>query len=93
MAALRSFVATAGTTELALSKLATELDDIPRVDPSVAYIFYDCQHEDDAITAFLSERYPNAALLGGTSCTGVMSEASLAGGGSIRNRNQAGGKR
>lgn len=83
MVAIRSFVAAGATTDKALSELAAALDDASAGDAQFACIFYDCQHDDEAISAFIGERYPSAALLGGTSCAGVMSQAGLAGNGSI----------
>lgn len=82
MVAMRSFVSVGDTTEQALERLAGTLDDAP-LDADFACLFYDCQHDDEAISAFIRERYPHTALLGGTSCAGVMSEKGLAGAGSI----------
>jgi len=36
------------------------------------YVFYGCEHDGDALHRHLSGRYPGAAILGGTSCNGVM---------------------
>lgn len=83
MVAMRSFVAVGATTEEALSQLAKDLDHTPALTADFACVFYDSQHDDDAIYAFVNERLPDTALLGGTSCSGVMSEAGLAGQGSI----------
>ena len=46
-------------------------------------VFYDGDHEDQPIYEFLHSRFPDAAMLGGTSCAGVMTEAGLGGSGSI----------
>lgn len=83
MVAIRSHVAVGGVTKQVLSELAGALDDAPALRANFVSVFYDCEHDDRAISAFLQERFPDAALLGGTSCSGVMSEAGLAGGGSI----------
>lgn len=83
MVAMRSFVAVGATTEEALSQLAKDLDHAPALSANFACVFYDSSHEDNAIYQFLKQRLPDTALLGGTSCRGVMSEAGLAGLGSI----------
>jgi hypothetical protein len=53
------------------------------INPALIYVFYDDAHDDVAIFEYVRGRFPHAALLGGTSCGGVMSEAGLAGSGSI----------
>jgi hypothetical protein len=50
---------------------------------SFVYAFYACEHDDEAIRAYVARRFPDAALIGGTSCSGVMTESGLGGGGSI----------
>jgi hypothetical protein len=50
---------------------------------SFVYAFYGCDHDDQALHAFLAGRFPVAARLGGTSCSGVMNEQQLWGAGSI----------
>jgi hypothetical protein len=52
-------------------------------DAAFVYAFYGCDHDDDAIYAFLRSRFPAAAILGGTSCAGVMNQDKLWGAGSI----------
>jgi hypothetical protein len=47
------------------------------------YAFYGCDHDDNALLSFLRQRFPRAAVLGGTSCAGVMTEKRLWGAGSI----------
>ena len=83
MVAIRSFAAVGDTTARALARLDDALDDAPALRADFACVFYDCQHDDEVISAFVRDRFPEAALLGGTSCAGVMSEAGLAGLGSI----------
>lgn len=83
MVALKSFVAAGETTERALSALAKAIDEAPPLHADFVCVFYDCQHEDAAVADFVRERFPDAARLGGTSCSGVMSEGGLAGSGSI----------
>lgn len=83
MVAMRSFVAVGDTTEDALSHLAKDLDLFSPQTASLLCIFYDSLHNDALIYQFLSDRFPDTPMLGGTSCGGVMSEAGLAGEGSI----------
>jgi hypothetical protein len=47
------------------------------------YAFYGCDHDDNALCGLLRRRFPRAAILGGTSCTGVMTESRLWGAGSV----------
>jgi hypothetical protein len=47
------------------------------------YAFYGCDHDGDALRTFLRQRFPGAAILGGTSCAGVMTETRLWGAGSV----------
>lgn len=83
MVALRSFVAVGATTAEALSLLANDLDQKQAIQADFACVFYDSQHDDSEIYAFLQARFPETPIIGGTSCSGVMSEAGLAGQGSI----------
>lgn len=82
MVALKSFVRSNTSTSDALK----ELDDAFGTgvcDPAMIYVFYDAAHDDTLIVEFVRSRFPHAALLGGTSCNGVMSEAGPGGAGSI----------
>lgn len=82
MVRVKSFVATGETTPETLSRLAEALERDP-LGASFVYIFHDALHDSDAILAFARKRFADAAILGGTSCNGVMSEAGLAEAGSI----------
>ncbi len=82
MVSLRSFMATGESTEQALAGLAETIDEL-QLQPDLICVFYDSCHEDGAIFDFVRCRFPDAALLGGTSCNGVMSEAGLGGAWSI----------
>lgn len=53
------------------------------VDASFVCVFYDAEHEDETIFDFLRARFEGAAILGGTSCNGVMNQDGLSGPGSI----------
>jgi hypothetical protein len=41
------------------------------------FAFYGCQHDDVILHRFLRHRFPHAQLLGGTSCTGLMTDQRL----------------
>ena len=82
MVALKSVVVSNPSTAQALSELARAVDDID-VEPRLVCVFYDADHDDSLIFGFVRKRFVDAALLGGTSCGGVMSEAGLGGAGSI----------
>ncbi|MGB3864348.1 MAG: FIST N-terminal domain-containing protein [Xanthobacteraceae bacterium] len=83
MVALKSVVAAGSSTDQALSGLAAALDAAEPIAPDFVCAFYDCPHDDHAIFDFVRARFGDTALLGGTSCAGVMNEAGLGGGGSI----------
>ncbi len=44
----------------------------------LVFAFYGHQHDDRAVSAWLAARFPQAAVVGGTSCMGVMSDEGLA---------------
>jgi hypothetical protein len=80
---VRSFVAVGESTQQTLSNLGENIDRAPSLRASLVCLFYDSRHDDASIHAFVQRRFPGAAILGGTSCSGVMSETGLAGSGSI----------
>ena len=82
MVSLKSFVVSDPSTGQALAELAGAVD-AAGMDPSFICLFYDSDHEDGPIFNYIRHRFPRAALLGGTSCGGVMSQAGLGGAGSI----------
>ncbi|MCV2219507.1 FIST signal transduction protein [Thauera sp. Sel9] len=78
MVQLRSHVAAGDVTADVLSELSAALETAP-IEPDFLCVFYGCMHDDEAIWAFVRDRFPDAAILGGTSCGGVMSENGLGG--------------
>jgi hypothetical protein len=82
MASIRSFAAAEAQTSAALAALDRQLSDAGG-DAHFVYAFYGCDHDGAALLDFLKQRFPDAALLGGTSCSGVMSEGRLRGADSI----------
>ena len=82
MVVVRSFAVSEISTGQALRQLAR------RIEPGASrarlvFTFYGCMHDDDAIQAFIEDRFPDAARIGGTSCGGVMSEEGILGPSSI----------
>ena len=51
--------------------------------PQFVYAFYDHEHDDRQIAGLLARRFPGSAIVGGTSCSGVMTERGLGGPGSV----------
>lgn len=45
--------------------------------PDFMFVFYGCDHDSAALHGALAERFPDTAILGGTSCAGVMTDARL----------------
>lgn len=74
MTELRSFAAEGPET----SAVLRDLEDRARLaglEPAFAAIFYGCSHDDQAIRTHFARLWPRAAIIGGTSCAGVMTEA------------------
>jgi hypothetical protein len=44
-------------------------------DAAFVYAFYGSCHDDWQLQGFLTDRFPQAAILGGTSCLGMMNQA------------------
>ena len=82
MVALKSFVRADPSTADALAGLDSAISS-SGIDPALIFVFYDGAHDDALIFEYVRNRFPRAALLGGTSCGGVMSQAGLGGAGSI----------
>lgn len=78
MTTLKSFTATGDTTMQALAGLAGAIGETS-LDASLVCVFYDAAHDDGAIFDFLRARFDRAAILGGTSCNGVMNQSGLGG--------------
>lgn len=82
MVKIHSFAAAGGTTLQAIASLDDMIGETS-LNVALVCVFYDAEHDDDAIFDFLRTRFANAALLGGSSCNGVMNQEGLAGSGSI----------
>lgn len=65
-------VAESNDIETVLSELKQQFDS-QISDASAVFAFYGCHHQPDPIQNFLCEKFPNAALIGGSSSGGVMS--------------------
>ena len=81
MLRLISHMAVGADTRSALDDLAQQIDKATQA--SLVVGFYDADHDDQQIARFLANRFPAAALIGGTSCGGSMSTTGLGGPGSI----------
>ena len=68
MVNLRSLTASSTDTGDALATLAEQLDD--DTNPAFVCAFYDAVHDDRQISWFLQQRFPAAAVIGGTASAG-----------------------
>ena len=66
MVNLSSLAASDSDTGAALATLESRLD--PHAKPAFICAFYDADHDDRQIAAFLKRHFPDAAVIGGTSC-------------------------
>ena len=82
MVTIHSVAASGSNTVSALDAIDAKLR-AQSIGATFIYAFYDCDHDDRALHEFLRRRFPDAALLGGTSCSGVMNEQRLWEAGSI----------
>jgi hypothetical protein len=76
MVSLASYAASSGSTDAALGEIGARIA-ADKAEASFVYAFYGCEHDDHAIHAFLRHHFPYAAILGGSSCAGVMTEQQL----------------
>lgn len=77
MVNLKSLAVSTADTRTALEELERRLG--ADADPAFVCAFYDADHDDRLVSAFLRRRFPDAAVIGGTSCNGVMNQDGLAG--------------
>jgi hypothetical protein len=82
MVRVRSYSVQGDDTHDALRDLTAALDKDP-VAANFVFAFYSCTHDDEILRAFLAARFPGATILGGTSCSGVMSDQGFAPGRTI----------
>lgn len=82
MVSVRSIVASGKATGEVIADLKKSVR-TSAISPDLVIVFYDCNHDADAIYAFVRDQFPAAALLGGSSCSGAMSQSGLGGAGSI----------
>lgn len=76
MVVVRSVMASDRTTTEALARLDSQLRASP-VAADFVFAFYGHTHDDAALHAFIEARFPGAAVVGGTSCGGVMTDRGL----------------
>ncbi len=82
MVTLHSIAASGADTASVIADLDAQIS-AKSATADFVYAFYSCDHDDNALRTFLRRRCPGAAILGGTSCRGVMTEKRLWGAGSI----------
>ena len=77
MTQLHAHAVSASATPQALALL----DDVlpAAVTPQMVFAFYGCEHDDHLLHQHLRRRYPDAALIGGTSSGGVMTHRGVLG--------------
>lgn len=76
MVSLHSAAASGTDTKTVLTEIGDQLGDMTGPARFV-FSFYGCHHDDQAILDDLRSRFPDAAILGGTSCGGVMNQGHL----------------
>lgn len=79
---VRSLMASDASTPQALTRLGEQLRADP-IAPHFVYAFYSHSHDDAALHRFITEEFPSAAVVGGTSCGGVMTDQGLGSAASI----------
>ena len=82
MVSIESVSADDPSTAAALSELSRQVEDFG-ADTRFLYAFYGCGHDDAAIHHMLRQSFPRAAIIGGTSCGGVMTAAGVGSASSI----------
>ena len=76
MVSIRSFAAAGSDTVAVLDEIEREITK-RRAGVHFAFAFFGCGHDGTKIHAFLRNLFPGTAFLGGTSCSGVMTDARL----------------
>ena len=76
MVEVRSVAVSDASPAAAVRRFAEALDGCA-LDPSFVFLFYGSAIDDDAVYAALRERFPAVPLIGGTSCSGIMSDRGL----------------
>jgi hypothetical protein len=73
---IRVHSASAAATSDALRLLDGELTAVATM-PQLIFTFYGCGHDDDALHAYLSQRFPGTPVMGGTSSGGFMTHRGM----------------
>jgi hypothetical protein len=79
---LHSVVASGVSTEAVMAALADQLPP-GAAEVRMVFAFYGCGHDDQALHRFLRARFPSAALMGGSSSGGLITERGFSGQDSI----------
>ncbi len=75
MTLLHSVAASHASTEAALAALDRQMP--ADADARLVFTFYGCGHDDEQLRRFLRQRFPNAALMGGSSSQGFVTDQGL----------------
>ena len=76
MVAICSIAVNGPDTALLLDELCGKIE-ADTGTPDLLFVFYGCDHDSGCVHAVLSGRFPGIPLIGGTSCSGVMSGGQL----------------
>lgn len=82
MVVVRSVMASHASTPEALGALDEQIRAEP-ISADFVFAFYSHSHDDGALHRLIADHFPGAAVVGGTSCSGVMSDHGLGGPASI----------
>jgi len=76
--AVKSVMAAGARTAEVVSRLDAQVE-AAGVTPRFVFAFYGEGHDDALLSRYLSDRFADAAVVGGTSCSGVMSDRGFGG--------------
>jgi hypothetical protein len=76
MVVVQSAAVSGADTKVATESLCAEIERTSG-HPDFMFVFYGCDHDSRILHSVLSERFPDTPILGGTSCSGVMTDRGL----------------
>ncbi|MEX2454393.1 MAG: FIST N-terminal domain-containing protein [Rhodospirillaceae bacterium] len=76
MVAVSSFAVNGEDTRALLGALCADIGNLAEV-PDFVFVFYGCDHDSGEVHAALRRALPDVPFIGGTSCSGVMTERQL----------------
>jgi hypothetical protein len=78
MVCVRTFADAGSDTAQVLGRIEKQVD-LANAKAHCVFTFFGCRHDGETIRTFLATRFPTAAILGGTSKSGLMTDAGLLG--------------